>query len=36
LGGKAIKVSVRYYYHRDLFVSAVKRWACQYSMACSV
>ena len=25
LGGKAIKVSVRYYYHRDLFVSAVKR-----------
>jgi midasin len=25
LGGKAIKVSARYYYHRDLFVSAVKR-----------
>ena len=36
LGGKPIKVSTRSFIHRVLLVSVVKRWACQYSMACSV
>ena len=36
LGGKPIKVSKRSFIHRVLLVSVVKRWACQYSMACSV